>query len=174
MPKCIGLCDNRKCADEALSLAEQCIKEEREACAKLCEQQITGGDYHYLATHTGHWDHMAQMATNCADAIRMRSDRKAKGRRMSAANEASTLSAGLDAIAEDLKLLEIGRQAIEDMLIEWRDSRLSEFSRGNGLVIREKDGKESSIIRFGPETALYVGIKAIAKHLASNAEITRR
>jgi hypothetical protein len=45
---------------------------EREACAKLCEAQITGGDYHYLANH-GHWDHMAQASTNCAAIIRARS-----------------------------------------------------------------------------------------------------
>ena len=57
--------------------------------------------------------------------------------------------------------LEIGRKAIEDMLVEWRDSRLSEFNRGNGLVIREKDGRDSSIIRFGPETALRIGILAM-------------
>ena len=59
--------------------------------------------------------------------------------------------------------LEIGRKAIEDVLIEWRDNRLSECNRGNGLVIREKDGKDSSIIRFGPETALRIGISAMLK-----------
>lgn len=62
------------------------------------------------------------------------------------------------------ELLEIGRKAIEDALIDWRDDRLSEFTRGNGLVIREKDGNDSSIIRFGPETALKIGIKAMLKH----------
>lgn len=59
------------------------------------------------------------------------------------------------------ELLEVGRKAIEDVLVEWRDNRLSEFTRGNGLVIREKDGKDSTIIRFGPETALKIGIKAM-------------
>ena len=39
------------------------------AAIKECEPQITGSDYHFLATH-GHWDHMAQAATNCAAAIR--------------------------------------------------------------------------------------------------------
>lgn len=71
----------------------------------------------------------------------------------------------LNEIADNEELLEVGRKAIEDTLIEWRDNRLSEFMRGNGLVIREKDGSESSIIRFGPETALSIGLKAIAKHL---------
>ncbi len=40
-----------------------------ERAAQECELQITGSDYHFLATH-GHWDHMAQAATNCAAAIR--------------------------------------------------------------------------------------------------------
>ena len=61
------------------------------------------------------------------------------------------------------ELLEIGRKAIEDELVEWRDNRLSMFTRGNGLVIREKDGTESSMIRFGPETALRIGLKAMGK-----------
>lgn len=40
-----------------------------ERAAQECEAQISGSDYHYFATH-GHWDHMAQAATNCAAAIR--------------------------------------------------------------------------------------------------------
>ncbi len=71
----------------------------------------------------------------------------------------------LTKIAEDEELLEIGRKAIEDTLIEWRDQRLSQPMRCNGLVVRESDGKESPIIRFGPETALRIGLRAIAKHL---------
>ena len=45
--------------------------QEREACAEVCESQITGSDFQFLATR-GHWDHMAQAATNCAAAIRAR------------------------------------------------------------------------------------------------------
>ncbi len=75
----------------------------------------------------------------------------------------------LKSIAENEELLEIGRKAIEKTLIEWRDNRLSEFMRNNGLVCREKDGTASSIIRFGPETALSIGLKAIAKHLEQTA-----
>lgn len=76
----------------------------------------------------------------------------------------------LKAIAENKELLEVGRAAIEKVLIEWRESRLSEFNRGNGLVIREKDGSHSSIIRFGPETALSIGLKAIAEKLAEKGK----
>lgn len=71
----------------------------------------------------------------------------------------------LDQIAKDDDLLEIGRRAVEQTLIEWRDSRLSELTRGNGLVIREMDGSDSYIIRFGPETCLKIGLKAIADHI---------
>lgn len=56
---------------EVIALVQLAVKKEREACAKVCELQITGGDYHFLATR-GHWDHMAQAATNCAAAIRSR------------------------------------------------------------------------------------------------------
>ena len=73
-----------------------------------------------------------------------------------------SFKAGIREVVEPSdELLEIGRKAIEDVLIEWRDSRLSEFTRGNGLVIREKDGRNSTIIRFGPETALKIGLKAM-------------
>jgi len=71
----------------------------------------------------------------------------------------------LKQIANDPELLEIGRQAIEKELAERRNLRLSELNRGNGLVIKEIDGTESSTIRFGPETALRIGLEAIALHL---------
>ena len=76
----------------------------------------------------------------------------------------------IKAIANDKILLEVGRAAVEDMLIDWRDSRLSEAMRGNGLVIREKDGTESSTIRFGPETCIRIGLIAIAKHLGEKKD----
>lgn len=72
----------------------------------------------------------------------------------------------LKAIAGDDELLEVGRQAIEDALISMRDSRIFTMRR-NGLVCREKDGTPSAIIRFGPETAIRIGLLAIAKHLKS-------
>lgn len=68
-------------------------------------------------------------------------------------------------IADDDALLEIGRRAIEDALIEMRDSRMSTPGRNNGLVCKEKDGSDSHTIRFGPEVALRIGLGAIAKSL---------
>jgi len=71
----------------------------------------------------------------------------------------------LNILAENKKLLEVGRKAVEDVLIEWRDNRISEFNRGNGLVVREKNGRDSHIIRFGIETALRIALRAMAKQL---------
>uniref|UniRef100_A0A6M3LQF3 Uncharacterized protein n=1 Tax=viral metagenome TaxID=1070528 RepID=A0A6M3LQF3_9ZZZZ len=95
-------------------------------------------------------------------------------------NKVDLLDIGAQLYAQDLlkeiinnkHLLEIGRKAVEDVLVEWRDARLSEFPRGNGLVIRERDGKDSSIIRFGTETALKVGLRAIAQYLNKEMEKT--
>ena len=74
----------------------------------------------------------------------------------------------LEKIAENTDLLEIGRQEIENTLIELRDARISFLNRGNGLVCREFNGESSDIIRMGPETALRIGLKAIAKHMREN------
>lgn len=85
--------------------------------------------------------------------------------------QSETLDAGLldpvvlRDLAKNPKLMEVGRKAIEDVLVEWRDMRTSEFTRGNGLVIREKDGSESSIIRMGSEVAVSIALKAIADHI---------
>jgi hypothetical protein len=74
----------------------------------------------------------------------------------------------LSDIAENEELLEVGRKTIEDTLVEWRDNRLSSFLRNNGLVIKEKDGTDSHVVRFGPETALRIGLRAIAERLRTN------
>jgi hypothetical protein len=76
---------------------------------------------------------------------------------------------GLLEIATDDDLLEVGRRAIEESLVRWRDSRMSEAARCNGLVIRERDGSLSNVIRFGPEHALRIGLKAIAAELERRA-----
>jgi len=68
------------------------------------------------------------------------------------------------ALSETPVLLEVGRKAIEDLLVDLRDSQIA-MLRNNGLVIKERDGKNSDVIRMGPEDALRVGLKAIAEHL---------
>lgn len=66
----------------------------------------------------------------------------------------------LDTDALTIDDYEAARKAVEDVLIEFRDARISQL-RNNGLVIREKDGGASSIIRLGPEDAVRIGLEAI-------------
>ena len=68
-------------------------------------------------------------------------------------------------IAENDELIEIGRKAVEDVLIDFRDSRISILGRSNGLVVREADGQFSSIIRLGTPEAIQIALRAIDKHL---------
>lgn len=65
-----------------------------------------------------------------------------------------------DEITIDPVALEVARKRIEDILVEFRDCRISEIGRGNGLVVREKDGSDSYIIRLSTSAALEIGIKA--------------
>lgn len=61
------------------------------------------------------------------------------------------------------ELVETIRRSIEDMLVDFRDSRISMMLCGNGLVIRERDGTDSSLIRLGtPEAVEYVLKTAVA------------
>lgn len=75
-----------------------------------------------------------------------------------------TDTATLRTVAGDDELMEVGRLAIEDVLIEFRDSRMFVL-RNNGLVVKEVDGRDSHIIRFGPEMAVRIALEAIADHL---------
>lgn len=61
-------------------------------------------------------------------------------------------------------LMEVGRLAVEDMLVELRDSRLS-CNRNNGFCIREYDGSPSSVVRLPTESGIRIAIKAIIKKL---------
>jgi hypothetical protein len=71
-------------------------------------------------------------------------------------------------IADDHDLLySVGRRKVEDVLVDNRDARISIIGRNNGLVIREKDGGDSNVIRLGTEMALGIGLKAIIEHLES-------
>jgi hypothetical protein len=75
----------------------------------------------------------------------------------------------LKELAENDKLIEVGRLAIEDELVKWRDDRLSVFC-GNGFSIREFDGTPSTIIRFGTEHGLKIALTAIIQHLEKEGE----
>ena len=58
---------------------------------------------------------------------------------------------------------ERGRKAVEDVLIEFRDSRISLPLRNNGLCVKERDGTPSNVIRLAIEDALRIGMRAIAE-----------
>ena len=63
---------------------------------------------------------------------------------------------------------ELARKSVEDFLIEMRDGRMQMPLRRNGLVIYERNGEPSSVIRFGMETAFSVALRAIADDMLKN------
>ena len=72
----------------------------------------------------------------------------------------------LEVVVNSEELVEIARKEIEDALIGYRDNRISAMGRNNGLVIKEKDGTESNIIRFGPESAITIGLCGVMAYLS--------
>lgn len=81
-----------------------------------------------------------------------------------------SVAIALRACADDENLLGVAHKAIEDRLVEWRDMRLSTPLAANGLVIHEKDGKDSNVIRMTPREAMRIGLEAIAKELVKEHE----
>lgn len=61
----------------------------------------------------------------------------------------------------DQEWYEVGRIAVEDVLIEFRDARIGILGRHNGLVVYEKDGTPSDIIRLTIEDSLKIGMRHI-------------
>jgi hypothetical protein len=54
--------------------------------------------------------------------------------------------------------------AVEDALVDFRDARISVLGPANGLVIRERDGSLSGVMRIGTRDALRIGIRAYLAH----------
>lgn len=78
----------------------------------------------------------------------------------------TTTPTALRELAGDRALLwTVARRAIEDALIEFRDSRISLLGRNNGLVVKERDGTDSYMIRLGPEDAVRIALLALADHI---------
>ncbi len=50
--------------------------------------------------------------------------------------------------------------AVEDVLIDFRDSCIFVLNHANGFVVNESDGRPSSIMRLGTRDGLRIGIKA--------------
>jgi hypothetical protein len=75
------------------------------------------------------------------------------------------LAASVRGLADDPEAMLAAHKAVEDVLIDLRDRRISVPSHGNGLVAREYDGKDSSIIRLGTREGIRIALQAIADHL---------
>jgi hypothetical protein len=50
--------------------------------------------------------------------------------------------------------------AVEDVLVDFRDERISVLGPANGFVIRERDGRPSGVMRLGTRDGLRIAIKA--------------
>lgn len=61
-------------------------------------------------------------------------------------------------------LLEIARRAVEDELIDLRDSGMF-ILRNNGFSVKERDGTPSNVMRLGTEMGMQIGLEAIIEHL---------
>ena len=59
--------------------------------------------------------------------------------------------------------LETARKAVEDVLVEFRNNRIS-IQRNNGCAIREENGEASSVIRLSLEQVIQIGLKAIIEN----------
>jgi hypothetical protein len=79
----------------------------------------------------------------------------------------ATLSAAQREISLDPLALAAARRFVEDHLVEMRDCRLS-APGGNGLVIRERDGTPSNVIRLSTRDALTLGIRAYLASLGAS------
>lgn len=69
--------------------------------------------------------------------------------------------------------LEAARKAVEDVLIEFRDRRISVIG-GNGFVVRETDGAESSVMRLTTADGLRIGIEAYLQAAAVGPQPAER
>jgi hypothetical protein len=59
--------------------------------------------------------------------------------------------------------------AVEDVLLDLRDSRIGILGPANGFVVKEFDGTPSPIMRLGTRDGLRIGIRAYLSALeASN------
>lgn len=80
-------------------------------------------------------------------------------------------AAKLRELAKDEELIyNVGRRAVEDVLVDMRDSGMSLLGRNNGLVIKYKDGSSSDIIRMTTDSAISIALEAIANHIDLIAE----
>jgi hypothetical protein len=73
----------------------------------------------------------------------------------------------------DEAALTAAHKVVEDALVEYRDQRISVLNYGNGLVIRERDGERSDVMRLGTRDGLRIGIEAYLAALAVTSQRRR-
>jgi hypothetical protein len=72
-------------------------------------------------------------------------------------------------MALDEQALTAAHLAVEDVLIEMRDSRISVMGPANGFVVNERDGSPSEIMRLGTREGLRIAIEAYLDALAEQS-----
>lgn len=72
---------------------------------------------------------------------------------------------GLRALAGNALLLFEVHKAVEDVLIEMRDSGMMMGPHANGLVVRGQDGSSSPVIRIGTRNAAKMVLEKAAEAL---------
>lgn len=68
----------------------------------------------------------------------------------------------------DEEALTAAHLAVENVLVDFRDRRISSFTARNGLVIREYDGTVSDVIRLGTREGLEIGIRAYLRAIGGD------
>ncbi len=71
-------------------------------------------------------------------------------------------AAELRKLATDPKILKRIHLTIEDLLVEFRDSGIGLIGPANGLIIKEKDGSSSDVIRLDTRGAVRLTLKTLA------------
>jgi hypothetical protein len=64
---------------------------------------------------------------------------------------------------------ERARRVVEDELVDWRDE-MRFVIRRNGLVIHDKDGRPSPIIRFGFEVGWLIALRDALSRMSEGVE----
>ncbi len=83
----------------------------------------------------------------------------------------SEFSEKVRSLADNPEALLAAHISLEDLLVDMRDSRMCLGMPANGLVIRERDGSDSVIIRIGTRDAVRFALIAIADHLEKEESI---
>jgi hypothetical protein len=75
------------------------------------------------------------------------------------------------AIDREEQALELARQTIEVELLDRRNSRMGHLTGGNGFVIREPDGGDSSVIRLRTAEGLKIAFEVYQEVMHNGADV---